>query len=238
MMKTVRERRTRRARIRLAAFVGTAALAVGLIAAGIAVAASDLIVAGPAESFDRQATGTPYSTDQGAVVQFQDNGGTHNVTARQVGPDGKPLFSSPTINGGTAGVNGTQYLTPGDYPFFCTVHPTTMSGTLRVTSNGTAVARPQASLKLKTKRLAQAIKKGLQISINAGTAISDTTLTAKLGKATIGKTTTSLAAGTQTKKLKLSKAGKSKLRKKSSAKVTVTADIPFGAPASAKANLK
>jgi hypothetical protein len=39
-------------------------------------------------------------------------------------------------------------------------------------------------------------------------------------------------------KVKLSKSGKSKLSKKSSAKVSVTADIPFGAPAKANANLK
>ena len=49
---------------------------------------------------------------------------------------------------------------------------------------------------------------------------------------------TSLAPGAQTKKVKLSKAGKSKLGKKSSAKVSVTAEIPFGAPATAKAKLK
>ena len=37
--------------------------------------------------------------------------------------------------------------------------------------------------------------------------------------------------------MKLSKAGKSKLREKSKATVKVTADIPFGLPASAKAKL-
>jgi hypothetical protein len=60
----------------------------------------------------------------------------------------------------------------------------------------------------------------------------------KLGKATLGKTTASLAAGPQTVKVKLSKSGKSKLSKKSSAKVTVTAEIPFGSPATGKAKLK
>jgi plastocyanin len=239
MMKTVRERGTRRARIRLAAFVGTVALALGLIAAGIAVAAPDLIVAGPAESFDRQATDTPYSTDQGAVVQFQDNGGTHNVTARQAGPDGKPLFSSPTINGGTAGVNGTQYLTPGDYPFFCTVHPTTMTGTLRVTTNGAPQPRPSATLSIRAKKIAKALKKGISVALNTSAKIDDVSLVAKLGKATIGRASDlSLAQGQVFETIKLSKSGKSKLRKKSTAKVTVTAEIPFGAPASAKAKLK
>ena len=219
------------------------ALAVAVVAlaamayAGIALAASDTITAGPAESYDRQATGTPYNADQGDIVQFQDLGGTHNVTARQPGPDGKPLFRSPTASGGTAAVDGSQYLSAGDYPFFCTVHPTTMSGTLHVTGNGKPQARPTATLALRTKTISKAVKKGLLVSVSANTPISGATLTAKLGKSTIGKTTTSLASGAQTKNLKLTKAGKSKLGGKGTAKVTVTADIPFGSPATAKAKL-
>lgn len=202
--------------------------------AGFALAASDTIVGGPAETYSQPT----YSTDQGAVVQFQNLGGSHNVTARQNGPDGKTLFRTPTTTGGTAGVDGTQYLSAGDYPFFCTVHPTTMQGTLHVTGSGTAQARPTASLKLKSKTISSAIKKGLLVSVNASAAANGATLTAKLGKATVGSTTTSLAAGAQTKKVKLSKAGKSKLRKKGTAKVSVTAQIPFGVPATAKAKLK
>jgi plastocyanin len=203
--------------------------------AGFALAASDTIVAGPADTYSQA---TPYNTDQGAVVQFQDLGGSHNVTARQNGPDGQTLFKTPTITGGTAGVDGTQYLPAGDYSFFCTVHPTTMQGTLHVTGNGTPQARPSATVTLRTKTISKAITKGLLVSVNASTAVSGATLTAKLGKATIGKMGTSLASGAQTKKVKLSKAGKSKLGKKSSAKVSVTAEIPFGAPATAKAKLK
>jgi plastocyanin len=215
--------------------LAVALVALGAMAcAGIALAASDMIVAGPSESF----SAPTYNTDQGEVVPFQDVGGSHNVTARANGPDGKSLFRTPTISSGTAAVNGTQYLAAGDYPFFCTVHPTTMNGTLHVTGNGTPQARPSAALTLRTKTISKAVKKGLLVSVNANTQINGAMLTAKLGKATIASTTASLASGTQTTKLKLSKAGKSKLRKKSSAKVTVTADIPFGAPASAKAKLK
>ena len=47
----------------------------------------------------------------------------------------------------------------------------------------------------------------------------------------------SLFAGQQFATVKLSKAGKSKLSKKSKASVTVTASIPFGSPASAKSKL-
>ena len=69
------------------------------------------------------------------------------------------------------------------------------------------------------------------------TRIEGVTLTAKLGKTTIGKTTTTLAEGFNAPVVKLSKAGKSKLQGKSSAKVSVAADIPFGSPATGKAKL-
>ena len=217
---------------RLGLAVAIAAMG-AMVYAGVSFAASALIVGG-GETYAQPT----YDTDQGGVAQFQNNGGSHNVTARQSGPDGRPLFLSATTTTGTAPVNGTQYLTTGDYAFFCTVHPTTMQGTLRVTSAGTALARPSATVKLRTKTISKAIKKGLLASVTANTAVSDATLTAKLGKSTIGRTSTSLASGAQTKKVKLSKAGKSKLGKKSTAKVSVTVDIPFGAPATGKAKLK
>ena len=211
-----------------------AAALVAMVCAGISLAASDPIVAGPADSF----SASTYNADQGSFVQFQNNGGSHNVTARQPGPDGKALFRSATTSSGAVPVDGTQYLTSGDYPFFCTVHPTTMNGTLHVTGAGTPQARPSATLTVRTKTISKAVKKGLLISVDASTAINDATLTAKLGKATIAKTTGSLASGPQTKKLKLTKAGKSKLRGKGKATVKVSADIPFGSPATAKAKLK
>jgi hypothetical protein len=222
-------------------FLGTAAAVLGVIAAS-AWAVFQPIGAG--DDFYAGGSGDPanptFTMDQGDRPSFTDGGvAQHNVTARSNGPDGKALFTTPTLNGGqSATLDGTQYLPAGTYTFFCTIHPTEMQATLVVTGNGTPQARPTASLKVNTKSLSQVIKKGFKVSINASTQISGATLTAKLGKATIAKTTTSLASGAQTKKLKLTKAGKSKLRKKSKAKVKVTADIPFGAPASAKANLK
>jgi plastocyanin len=204
-----------------------------MLGTGIALAASDVIVGGPAESFDK----TTYNADQGEVVQFRNDGGSHNVTARQAGPDGKALFRSATISGGTTPVNGTQYLSSGDYPFFCTVHPTTMNGTLRVTGAGSPVSRPQATLAPKGKSLAKALKKGIKLAVTATSSADGVTFTAKLGKTTIGKATTSLVAGAQTKLIKLNKAGKSKLRGKSKATVTVSAEIPFGPPSSAKVKL-
>ena len=59
-----------------------------MVYAGIALAASDTIVAGPTEAYDHQPANAPYSADPGEVVPFQDSGGSHNVTARASGPDG------------------------------------------------------------------------------------------------------------------------------------------------------
>jgi plastocyanin len=214
-------------------------LAIALVAfaamtyAGLALAASDTIV-GRADSTFSAPT---YTADQGEVVPFQVTGDQHNVTALQNGPDHQALFRSPTISGGTTSVQGTQYLSAGDYTFYCTIHPTTMQATLHVTSNGTPQARPSSSLKVSKRSLSQTIKKGIKVAMTPTTAIEGVSLTAKLGKTTIGKKTVSLAQGFNAPVIKLSKAGKSKLRGKKRAKISVTAEIPFGSPASAKAKL-
>ena len=78
-----------------------------------------------------------------------------------------------------------------------------------------------------------------RVASTPGTTVTASTLTAKLGKATIGKIERPHSPPELRREtVKLSKAGKSKLGKKSSAKVSVTAEIPFGAPATAKAKLK
>ena len=205
-----------------------------LFAGGLAFAASATIVGTGTDTF----APTDYNADQGEVSQLQVTGSSHNVMARQNGPDGKALFRSATISGGVTPVSGTQYLPTGDYPFFCTVHPTTMSGTLHVSTNGAPQPRPSATLSIRTKKIAKAVKKGIPVALNTSAKVDDVSLVAKLGKATIGRAgDISLAAGQVFETIKLSKSGKSKLRKKSKAKVTVVADIPFGSPATAKAKL-
>lgn len=210
-----------------------AAFVAALLGTGVALAASATIVGTGGEVY----TPTDYSADQGEVSQLQVTGSNHNVTARQAGPDGKALFRSATITGGTTPVNGTQYLATGDYAFFCTIHPSTMNGTLRVSGAGTPQPRPQATLKLKRKSLSKVVNRGILVAITTTARIDDAALVAKLGKATIGKATVSLAAGSQADVIKLTKAGKSKLAGRDTAKVTVTAEIPFGSPASTKATL-
>jgi hypothetical protein len=119
------------------------------------------------------------------------------------------------------------------------VHPSTMQATLHVSGNGTPQARPSATLALRTKTISKALKKGLLVAVNASTKIDGVGLTAKLGNTKIGGANDiSLAAGQQTDVVKLSKAGKSRLRGRSTSKVSVTAEIPFGSPASAKGKLK
>ena len=170
--------------------------------------------------------------------QFQVTGDSHNVTAHQNGPDGAALFRTPTISSGTTGVQGTQYLSAGTYTFFCTVHPTTMQATLIVTGNGTPQARPSGSLSVRSKKLAKVSKKGILVAVTASTTVDGASLTAKLGKTTIGKAGgLSFAAGQTSQTVKLSKAGRNKLKGKKKATVSVTADIPFGAPATGKAKL-
>ena len=205
-----------------------------LFAGGLALAASQTIVGQADDHF----SATTYTTDQGEVVQFNVTGSTHNVTAHQNGPDGAALFRSPTISGGSTGVQGTQYLSAGSYTFFCSVHPSTMQATLNVSSNGTPQARPSATVSVRSKKLSKVSKKGILVAINTTTKVDGASLVAKLGKATIGKADgLSLAAGQQFATVKLSKSGKNKLKKKSKASVTVTASIPFGSPASGKSKL-
>jgi plastocyanin len=214
--------------------VGGLVIAGVLFAGGLALAASQTIVGQTDNTFDHPT----YTTDQGEVVPFQVTGSSHNVTAHQNGPDGAALFRTPTISGGTTGVQGTQYLSAGDYTFFCSVHPSTMQATLHVTGNGTPLARPSASLSVRSKKLDKVSKKGILVAITTTAKVDGASLTAKLGKSTIGTASgLSLSSGQQFATVKLSKAGKNKLRGKSKASVSVTADIPFGSPASAKAKL-
>src|SRR4051812_11470449 len=100
------------------------------------------IEAGPPNRF----TTTDITMDQGEKLTFH-NGDTvsHDVTATQKGPDGKPLFRTPNVDAGkTATVDGAQYLTTGHYEYICSIHPN-MKGNVHVSANGTPVKRPGSS---------------------------------------------------------------------------------------------
>ena len=113
-----------------------------------------LVALGPASAAaqaDEQVTAVPFNRfspasvtiDQGELLTFRNtDAASHNVTARQRGSDGRPLFASRTItNGRSAEVDGARFLTTGSYAFLCTIHPT-MTGTLNVSTAGTPLPRP------------------------------------------------------------------------------------------------
>jgi plastocyanin len=214
--------------------VACAAVAVALLAAGSAFGVAQQIVAA-----DNTFSLATYTMDQGDRPTLNNTGANqHNATATVNGPDGEPLFSSPTIGTGTTTLVGTQYLTAGGYTFICTIHPQ-MVATLAVSGSGTPVPRPTLGLKVIGKSLTTAIKRGLRVRMELGTKADDLELEAKLGNTVIAKQGgISQAQGTSFQQLKINKAGKAKLRKRAKASVTVTGTIPFGAPASTKAKLK
>ena len=118
--------------------------------AGVTLALAGVLWAAPALG-DTTVTAGPVpntyaskdaTIDQGGTLTFQnsDNTAFHDVRSDQNVED-KPLFTSDTIEGGkTSPVKGVEFLTTGDYPFHCSVHPF-MVGTLHVTANGTPKPR-------------------------------------------------------------------------------------------------
>jgi plastocyanin len=122
----------------VAAATAVAALAAPSSAAPLPEGASQ-VLSGP------QGSATNYLTPQvlttaGSVVSLTNlDQTTHDVTSRDtrtvvVKKKKKkvPLFSSPIVAGGqTAAIPGTEDLKPGDYDFYCSLHPG-MTGTLTV----------------------------------------------------------------------------------------------------------
>jgi plastocyanin len=212
-----------------------AAVATGLFAAGSAYGVAQTIVAA-----DNSFSLASYTMDQGDRPMLQNIGvNQHNATASGLGPDGKPLFTSPTVGPGITTLNGTQYLTTGSYAFICSIHPDTMIAALNVSANGTPVARPTLALKVIGKDIGTAIKRGLRVRLDLSAKSDDLGLEAKLGKTTISKKEgISEAQGTSFVQLKLNKAGKAKLRDREKARVTVTGTLPFGTPGTTTARLK
>ncbi len=210
----------------LAGAVATTALGLG---AALAWAAPATIVGAGNDTFDAAA----YPHDGGTVAQLTVTGSNHNATANANGPDGKALFRSNTITGGTTPVNGTQYLSAGSYPFICTIHPS-MQATLNVT--GTGLPRPTVDLVVTSRKLSKVVRKG-KLAVKATTTGSpEVALSAALGKRPIAGG--NLPAGATTAVLKLNKAGRQALADKEKATIKVTGTIDFGAADTAKAKLK
>jgi plastocyanin len=218
---------------RLGGIVGLCLAVLGA-AAAIAWAAPASITNDPASDHFLP---TSFNHDAGTVATFVHSGASpHNVTSTQKGPDGKTLFSSATISSGSAPVNGTQYLAAGSYPFFCTVHGPSMSGTLIV--SGTPQARPVVALKVLDKKLAKVLKKSqLRVKVTA-TGAGNVPIDVLLGKKAIANRTQLDAPGSTVLKIALTPKGRAALAKKKKATVTVKSSIDFGSPAQVSATLK
>ena len=207
-----------------------AALAAAAVATALAPAAASAVPASIVGTAANTFSAASYDHDAGTVAQMTSTGGSHNATSSTAG-----LFSSNTISSGTTPVNGTQYLPLGTYAFSCTVHPG-MNSSLNVNA-GIPKQLPTVALKVKTKSLDQALKKGVKVEVTiTGGSGEQAEVTLKLGNKVIGGPATTTATGTV--KMKLNKKGKSAFAKKDKAKVTAAAAIDFGAPASAKSTLK
>jgi plastocyanin len=220
-----------------AAVAGLGVMAIG---AGYAFGASETVTSSPSCCTYSKAS---FTIDAGTLGSFQNQtaGIPHTMTAIDNGPDNEPLFNTGTVSGGQgAAVNGTQYLAPGSYHFFCEVHGPSMSADLTVTGNGAPVARPQISLKVLSKDLGKVASSGkLKLKLSAATASADIGVSAQKGSKKLGSVKkVNLAAGaSRVVKLPLSSSARKALERLSSAKVKATAEVPFGAPAHAKRRL-
>jgi plastocyanin len=186
-------------------------------------------------------TQATYNSQVGDLVQFQHSGtgAPHDVTSSQ------SLFSSATISTGTTPVNGTQFLPPGTYPFYCSVHPTQMRASLIVSAtpggSSTPAARPDIELNIISRKLDKVVAKGkLVLEVLAITKSDDVSVAARQGKRTLGeRTDLDLAAGQSSRvDLRLRRAVRRKLAALDKAKVTAEAMVPFGEPDTAKRVLK
>jgi plastocyanin len=204
-----------------------AALIVSLAAAATAWA-DGTINARPPNTFSAAVT----TIDQGEKVTFRNSDiAGHDVVSKDSGDDGKPLFRSEVVAPQSSGpVPGTEYLTTGTYPFFCSIHPG-MEATLEVTSAGTPVPRPKPSVTVKVRSgdLQRVVNSG-KLKLRVSTPKADLTVGARAkkrnGSIALGSKKVEWDGGSGRVVLKLSDSARDALDKRERAKViaTVTAD--------------
>lgn len=180
----------------------------------------------------------PFIQDMGDISIIDNSGTTapHDVRSTQRGPDGRFLFESVVaLGGGSNPVTGTQYLTTGTYPFYCTIHGPSMSGELEVSASGKAVPRPSVKVSFVNQRLKQVRKRGVKVKLRATTASKGVTVTAKKGKVLLGsKGKLSFSAGqTRTITLPLTGKGRKAIRKGKVVKISLRATVNYGKPSNA-----
>jgi hypothetical protein len=155
----------------------------------------------------------------------------HDVTARGKGQNGQALFSTPLIGfGEEVPVEGSDSLSPGDYAFFCSIHPN-MEGTLTVGgggSGGGGGGGSGLSVRILDKRLAAVRKeKALSVELTHDSSAKFTlSATTKSGgdRVALGRTKQEFeGSASHPVEIPLSKGGKKALRGEDSAKVAVSA---------------
>ena len=199
-----------------------AVVAISLLGA-TAAWADETITTRPTNSFASAVT----TIDQGEKVTLAnyDIAG-HDVVSERSGDDGKPLFRSEIINPGSSGpVVGTEYLTTGTYPFFCSVHPG-MEATLEVTSAGTPAERPQSgvSVKIASGDLQRVVETG-RLKLRVRSVKAKLTIAArKAGKNSLalGSKKVDWDGGEGRVRLKLTDAARKALRKREKATIIAT----------------
>jgi plastocyanin len=214
---------------------------IGILGGGVSWAAETIRSSALSDTYTAQT----YSMAAGEVPTFtNDSIGDvpHDVAATTRGPDGNYLFKSKVIGSNrSAPVNGTQYLAPGTYRFFCTVHGSSMSANLEV-GPGDPQPRPRLAVTLLSRDIAAVRRTGkLVVRVaDAGSDASGVALVAKLGRRTIAtKRGVAVAAGARrTLRMALNRRGREALEGRRRAVVTVRATVPFAAPDTARRVLR
>ena len=207
----------------------------GLVVVGVPVAwADETITTRPPNEFAAPVT----TIDQGEKVTLQNMDiVSHDVVSSKKSDDGKPLFRSELVDPGSSGpVTGTEYLTTGEYPFFCSIHPG-MDATLQVSSSGTPVAKPdppRVKVRIASGDL-QRVVSDRRLRLRVESTKAEVKLVARFRKTKLGSATVEFAKdGARTVRMRLSKAGRRALSGRSSAKITATATAVDAAGQAAK----
>jgi plastocyanin len=210
-----------------------------LLAAGVGVAAADVTIS--VQPGADEFSAASYSVGMGERGVFQNpEDRSHNVTARQKGPDGRPLFRSPTIAARSAPVAGIEYLGAGTYDFHCTVH-SGMDAQLVVQNTGTPVRRPDIEVSIPRQSLETVRnKRKLRVRVRALTKSDDIALIARKGaKRIAAKRNVDLAGGTtRVVALRVGASGRKALAGLEKAAVSVRGSVPFGSPDRAARTLR
>lgn len=215
-----------------------------LVAGGLALGADDTVTASNSRNSYTGMSNAP-NIPGGGSLDFRNTSGavSHSVTANVTGPDGRPLFNSGVFagrGGTTRAVKGVQYLSPGNYKFHCTNHPTSMKGTLRVVG-GSPVARPNIDVSILSRNIGKVRRtKRLKVDVDATTKSNNVALVAKKGSKTLArKSNVDLGAGdSKTLLMRLTRKGKKALKGRHRATVKLRGTVAFGSPASDRRTLK